>query len=108
MKKRELDSTVHFINCQILCRSTPGEPHQMKCKCVGSNKTRMGETLAADIVATIMDKHGNDIKKVNNYRNRKQFEILLPLVVILILLITTTVIFNPFYHVYWPINSLFL
>ena len=36
----------------------------MKCRCSGSNKVRMGEKLASDILIGIKDKHGNDIKKV--------------------------------------------
>ncbi len=36
----------------------------MKCRVNGSNSVRLGETLTADILVGIKDKHGNDIKKV--------------------------------------------
>jgi hypothetical protein len=54
-----------MFDSMIFChRGIPGEPHQMKCILVGSDKVRLGEKWDGDIQVEIKDKHGNDIKKV--------------------------------------------
>lgn len=50
----------------MLCvyRAVPGAPHQIKCKCTGAAKVRMGEVLLADIQVLVQDRFGNNLSKV--------------------------------------------
>ena len=46
-------------------RAYAGEASQIKCKCIGKKQVRLGEKFSGDILVSVTDKHGNEIKKVD-------------------------------------------